>query len=69
MEKRDQKSHVYKYNLETEGHRFDLVAVKFVVTEKLEYSRRYMEGVHKKMTKNANNRAVKIPACHIGQRS
>ena len=52
---------VVRHNIKTEGHRFDFIDVKNFDTERLESSRKLIEGVHTKITTNAINRVVIIP--------
>ena len=61
VEKRDQKSRIYKHYFETEGHRYDFDAVKIFATEILDSSRMFMGGVQAKLTNNVINRAESFP--------
>ena len=60
------KKHFYRNYFEAEGHRLDFDSVKIVPTENLGSSRKFMEGVHTKITNYVINRVVNIPGCFFG---
>ena len=49
MEKKVEKSHMYKHYRKTSGHRFNFEDVQVLATENLEVSREFSEGMYTKL--------------------
>ena len=66
VEKREERSHIYKHYRDTQGHRFNFNDVQILATEKLMMPRRFLEGIYTKFNEKAINRSINVPAYYYG---
>ena len=64
MEKRDEKSNIYKHRRGIRGHMLNFEQVEILATECMDDQRKFIEGVHIKLKRATINKAADVPNCY-----